>query len=162
MSINRSEQTLETRLTNKVTELERQLIDLKAKAQPIGGDTLLVDKLPSGATILSTSFTMGAGSSTNVLVEVEPFNDTLTLHNMFWNIYVDTDALTHDWPVGSSLTVDQISDILAMPMWNWARSDDTTNKRVFVLHIRNIGAVSHTIYFKFKDYLPKLTGSTVS
>ena len=84
----------------------------------------------------------------------------LSLFNFALALRVDTNANTHKWPQGSSLTASQRSlrvstyqDVLA--------SDDKINKKVYVTHIENYSADSHTIYMWYKTYtFAYITGSS--
>lgn len=112
---------------------------------------------------VNSSFSASASVPTST---IQSFTITVTAGMRYlsmWNyaltVRVGTDDDDHVWPTGSALTASQRT-LDVFNYQDWAASNDTTNKPVFRLHIRNFSGDTHTIYIKFKTYtFAYITGS---
>lgn len=158
MAINKSEQTLDKKLINDITDLKSQIIKIKGK-QPVGADIVQVEPTQ----LITSSAVITAGSRLTFSITVTPVNQTLTLWNFSHSTYLDVNNPTNLYPGGSAFT--PVSDQLKMIIFSWhdwALSDDVTNKRVYNVRYDATNCSSdHTIYFTFRSYIPKLSGTSV-
>jgi hypothetical protein len=156
MTINRAEQKPEDRLIRDLDGIKQFQHELKANPQPIGGDILRVEGVPAAYALAFT--TIPAGTAITFTFQVIPYQQTLTLWNFAFDVYVDTNDVAHQFPNGASLTSAQRS--LRLYNWlSWGDSSDATNMRVFKVRVENTDASDHVYYVRIRAYIPKLTGS---
>lgn len=162
MAINKAEQQLPDKLINDLTDLKRDMREIKSK-QPVGGDILQVQKIPAGtATLFAGPLTIAGGGNTGTfIVTFVPDQSTLTLWNTLWTLWIDVVDNAHQFPQGSSLDLNMRAIALSS-WWDWADSSDTSNIRVFKIHILNNAGLSHDYYVKIKAYIPQLSNTSAS
>ncbi len=158
MPVNKAENTLENRLINDIDSIKRDLREIKG-VQPVGADILAV----ASSDLTEASFTVTAGGARTAVITITPTDDTLTLWNFAFSNYMDVDNQTYLYPDGIAWAPGE--DPLKMRIWgwfDWADSNDITNTRVFKIRYDASSCASdHTVYLKFKSYLPRLAGTTV-
>lgn len=159
MGINRAEQRLDDRLINEVRRMRSDFRELKSFTQPIGGDGLLVEGVPSGGAA-SGSATVTAGGLLSFTVTVTPLNQTLTVWNFAYTLLVDTNSAGYEYRYGSSLSAAQ-RKLRVQSRIDWASSSDATNVRVYIVEIENYDTSDHDIYLYIRAYIPKLTGTAI-
>lgn len=162
----RTNKLIQNKQTTLLRDMQRTLTKMKAP-QPVGGDILIVQGIPDGGDFYLSSITLLAGQTGYARYDISPANETLTLWNFGWTIYVDPTNFqsnglptsTFIWPTGSSWssTSGQFN-LSASGRLDWHQSSDDTNERVFILTVRNNDSVSHTYYIAARFYLPYLPG----
>lgn len=147
-------------------QMQRTLTKLKAP-QPIGADILSVQGIPDNNQYYLNSLTLPAGYAGNWIYNITPVNQTLTLWNFAWTLYVDpTSFLSGGAPTDSFKFATGNAFSANSGQWNasvsarldFSASSDVTNKRVFILDVRNNDSVSHVYYVAARFYLPYIQG----
>jgi len=159
MGVNKAEQSLEDKIIRDIDGLKRDLREIKTK-QPIGADILQVVPLPLAGVGFAGPFTIPANGATNVNVNFTPDDDTLTVWNFLWTLYIDVDDPDNAWPSGASLTAGQLN-IHVFSWVDWFSSSDSTNERTYKIRILNDDTSSHDYYLRIRAYLPSI-GASVS
>lgn len=121
---------------------------------------LTVASIPSGTNqVTGANITISAGSYGVFKISTIPDSDRLGLFNFFPSFYIDALDNDHLWPntsavdgYGGSLTSVVMTNIFISFVPDWARSSDTTNRRVSLATIINTDSSSHVIYLYFKSY----------
>ena len=154
MAINKTKQSLEDSLVQRVKDLEDQLTYLKTHPQPIGADILDI----------RTSFlaygpaTLAAGQTTTVAITTTPLSDfVLTLFNFEFTVYVDVRDGAHAYSGGGSLSSGQRN--LSLESWLDYNSslESGDYHRIFIIRIKNNDSVSHDYYIDYLAIHPKFT-----
>ncbi len=143
--------------------------------QPIGADVLQVQSLPEPDTVdITGPVTIGYSGDPSGMPPLAiftfdsvPDNQTLTLWNFAWSLYIDPATFnpsgvpTDDaqWPFGTATGIYTGNKIQVTPWLDWATSSDTTNSRAFYIYVHNSDTVEHTLYMAFKSYFPNLNQS---
>jgi hypothetical protein len=156
MSINLAEETLEDRLVNRITALEKDLRDLKTK-QFIGGDNTVV----THSSIASGVTTLLAGEKVYFTLLLTPALPRVTLWDFAFTIYVDGTGFDSDnvYPDGLNLTTAMKQ--LRLGWWlDWGTSNDITGQRVWRIQVENFDVSSHVIGVQATAYAIK-TSSTI-
>lgn len=147
-----------TSLTSRRSETRNQ-----SAPQPLGGDILTVQGIPDNNQVYLNSLVIGSGAPGEFIYQVQPNNQTLTLWNFGWSIYIDPTVFEANgipqsifkWASGSALTVAQ-NNISVCGYLDWADSSDETNQRTFKVTVHNNDTSNHTYYAAVRFYLPNL------
>lgn len=152
MAVNQSTNDLESRLVNKLADLQRQILDLRTR-QKIGADAI--------STRVSTTYTFGpitiaAAAYSWFSITVTPNIPTLTIWNHEVTVYVDSNGLDmYSFPTGSFLTGGK--EKMRQSVWlDWYNSNDATGARNIKILIENTDSASHNYYIKFDSVSPQL------
>src|SRR4051794_11074256 len=92
--INKAEQGLNTELPRRIANIERELRELKAAMQPIGGDILQVIATHG---VLIGPFTMNPNTFNVFTTQLIPTGG-ITLWNEGVSVYIDALDHQHTWP----------------------------------------------------------------
>lgn len=154
MAVNKFGNEMDKRLVQRVADLESELKQLKI-VQPIG--------------IQSNSYVGSSGNWPNLTVNAGTTGETtLTISTggagpvvplkewyMSLGIRVDTDAVTHAWPYGASLTTGQRK--LSMAYFPDLNERDNGSGLIYIawtLAITNNDSVQHTYYCDYEYNYP--------
>lgn len=154
MAINKSEQSLEDQLVNRIKTLENQMLTLKTSAQPIGADML--DVRTGGTTTFSPT-TLAAGDWAYWIITTYPITDKVnTIWNNEFTLFIDGIAHENRFPDGSFLTAGakncEVSGWL-----DWEDSDSTIGLKCFKIRAMNNDVVSHDFALSYIAIFPKFT-----
>lgn len=161
MAINRTTQSLEERLVNDVSDMQKELKQLK-NAQPVGADVLEVQSLPGpGSVFLGGPVNLPPNNAVTFTSTLTPTSSVLTLWNFKFSVYVDILQRNNRFPLGSNLTIGQINT--SVTAWSdYSDSSEATNTRFEIIRILNEDTVAHNYWVVCKAYLPKLSNSGIA
>lgn len=152
MSINRAEQTLESRLIDKIAYIERELNALKTR-QLNGGDNMVID-LSGDATI---NFTITAGSRAGFVSTLTQLQGKALFPQLYFDVYIGTDNdADYAWPHGASLTTAQKEDVLVLWRLSDIYSDELGGVHVASFNLVNNTASDQTLYCHTRWAFPKV------
>jgi hypothetical protein len=156
MSVNRAENTLETRLISRLAAVERELLQLKTR-QPVGGDVLRVRAYPDFADdplLVGPIFVPSKQTRTKTFT-ISPGESTLTMITPLFTLYQDAYAPGFNYPTGAF--IDEMSFWIMDDLYGF---DAVTNTHKFVASIFNNDAVDdHDYYIAARLLLPQLEGT---
>lgn len=153
MAVNRSEQTLENRLTSRVKYLEREMNALKTR-QLLGGDNFVLENSSISALgpLVVPSFTHQNFLSTLTSLVNKP------MFPMFeFSLFLDAVDSDHLWPHGNALTANQKQNIrlwIRRDWWNTSLDNTIIGDSIQVF---NGTGADIDIYVRSQYVLPKVS-----
>lgn len=156
MSGNNLDSQLEVRLLKKISDLERQMREVRT-LQLNSATALDIRGVPEDPDFLAIDDVVAAGGLLTYTFQIFPAGNILTNWSHYFSVYVDLPGSTYNQtymlPDGGSLSTGQKNMIVT----NWAdygRSYDVSGMRLFRVNIRNNDTVSHHVYVTGKFYGP--------
>lgn len=156
MSRNRTEDTLDKQLENRIIELEKALRALTTP-QVVGGDIIQISHTAGG---MSGPLTLAAGQ--NGSLGVNFVSPSLTLWNALTSVTIDGTDATHVWSRGSALSTAQKHCRVMTWLDKFSSTDSIVGgtyngwaSRIVWAQIENTDSVPHDFYFHFLGYLFK-------
>jgi hypothetical protein len=140
-SVNRTTQSLDQYLQQKLANLEAQFLQFK-NTQPIGADSMPI--AISGVTNIGPLL-VHAGSSEAVNITFTPTSTLLTLWNFLWTPYVDTYSSGYAFPYGGALSNGQLQSRIEGRQDFYA-FNRTINQQMYSIRIENYDTVDHSYY----------------
>lgn len=152
--INLAEESLENQLVKRLTELEKQMREIKTR-QLIGGDNTVVE----GTNILFLSDTFTSGQVRFYYITLTPDSEILGMPQLLSSYWIDVDATDNSLHPNATLTNDQLAVDFEERL-DYARSFDAIGERVWVVRIENFGATTRTVYARWRIYQIKNPAGT--
>jgi hypothetical protein len=132
-----------------IKDLDNRIKKLESYKQPVSAD--IVQIVSSDLSAVNTG-SVSAGATAVITITISPAAALLTLWNLLFSIYVDTDNdANYLYPSGGSLTAGQKNFTLQV-IWDYAGSNDSTGSRVVKIVIKNGDSGAHTYYVRSKYY----------
>jgi hypothetical protein len=168
MSNNKAEQTLDTRLIDRIAALERQVREMSTP-QLIGGDVFNLVRYPAQPVVSAVAGPVTLNPDQAVLFYSDYYSDQPALWNFLVGVTVDVNDAAHSHEnAGPGGTTGQ--DFMRLHHWVdiFQSSDSIVGgpnagravRRVCV-RVQNYDTVSHNYWAHFAGYIPKLTAEGV-
>ncbi len=144
----------EENIIREIQDISARIRRIEAVRQPVGAD--IVQIVTSGLTTASSG-SVASGSRAVFTITVTPSNQKLTLWDILFSIYVDTNSNSaYLYPSGASLSAGQKNLDLQWAV-DYSLSSDATGQRVAKITVVNNDSSAHTYYLHQKFYGIKQT-----
>jgi hypothetical protein len=161
MGVNAAERGgVDNALTNAITGIQGDILDMKTKPQPIGNGSINYGIFSANLTWSGTLALGGGGIAVFTALLFDPaftftFNglpavNTATMLDFYYTVSVDTNTTAFDYPVGASLTSGQKN-----MQTNWWKdlaqsggfTSGTGQQRIYI-QVQNNDTSTHTYYLR--------------